>query len=102
MRRRAAKVDRNQAEIVAALRGIGVSVQPLHAVGGGVPDLLCGQRGVNVLIEVKDGAKPPSKRTLTGEQIDWRDAWRGQWATVKDVNEALALFGVGRTLQEEP
>ena len=43
--RRAARVDRNQAEIVVALRAGGASVQPLHAVGKGVPDLLVGWRG---------------------------------------------------------
>ena len=33
--RRAAKVDANQREVVAALRGAGASVQLLHAVGEG-------------------------------------------------------------------
>ena len=63
--RRAAAVDANQSEIVAALRKAGVTVTPLHQVGGGCPDLLCGFRGVNTLLEVKDHAKPPSARKLT-------------------------------------
>lgn len=44
--RRRAHTDRNQPAIVAALRGIGATVQPLHAVGQGCPDLLVGYRGV--------------------------------------------------------
>jgi hypothetical protein len=40
--RRASKVDANQREVVAALRGAGASVQLLHAVGEGCPDLLVG------------------------------------------------------------
>ena len=43
--RRAAKIDSNHAEIVAALRGIGAYVMSLASVGGGCPDLLVGFRG---------------------------------------------------------
>lgn len=39
---RAAKVDKNQPEIVEALRAEGAVVQHLHAVGVGCPDLLVG------------------------------------------------------------
>jgi len=92
--RRAAKVDANQSEMVADLRACGVSVQPLHSVGGGVPDLLCGFRGRNVLIEVKDGSKPPSARKLTKDQVEWHGAWRGQVAVAKSTEEALAILGL--------
>lgn len=91
--RRAAKVDANQAEIVAALRKAGASVQHLHAVGAGCPDLLVGFRGRNLLVEVKDGNKSPSARKLTPDQVAWHDAWRGQVAVVKDVTEAMKLLG---------
>jgi hypothetical protein len=89
--RRAAKVDANQAKIVAALRQMGCTVQPLHAVGEGVPDLLCGFRGINILIEVKDGAKPPSQRSLTDAQVEWHGGWKGQVAVAKDEHEAVAI-----------
>lgn len=92
--RRAAKVDANQAEIVEALRIVGCTVQPLHAVGKGCPDLLAGRGGVNYLIEVKDGRKPPSARTLTPDQVEWHDLWRGQVAVVSSVKEALEAVGV--------
>lgn len=95
--RRAARVDKNQAEIVAALRKAGATVQPLHAVGDGCPDLAVGYRGVNYMVEVKDGAKPPSARKLTSDQVSWHDAWRGQVCVVKDVTEALALLGISET-----
>ena len=88
--RRAAKVDANQAAIVAVLRQVGASVQPLHAVGGGVPDLLVGYRGRNWLVEVKDGEKPASARKLTPDQAEWHAAWRGQVAVLKSDEEALA------------
>lgn len=89
--RRAAKVDANQAAIVNALREIGVTVQPLHAVGSGCPDLLCGFRGRNILIEVKDGDKYPSARKLTADQVKWHGGWKGQVAVVEDVDAAIAV-----------
>lgn len=90
--RRAAKVDDNQREIVVALRGIGATVQPLHAVGQGCPDLLAGYRGQNLLIEVKDGSKPPSARKLTADQSKWHAGWRGQACVVESVDDALRVM----------
>lgn len=89
--RRAAKVDRNHAEIVAALERMGCTVQSLAQVGRGCPDLLAGFRGRNLCIEVKDGAKAPSRRQLTADEARWHAAWRGQIATVASVDEAIAL-----------
>lgn len=89
MRLYAARVDANQRQIVAALRAIGATVQLLHTVGRGVPDLLVGFRGINYLLEIKDGAKPPSKRRLTPDERRWHELWRGQVAVVSSVDEAL-------------
>src|SRR6185295_20190544 len=66
--RRAAAVDANQPSVVDTLRRAGCVVECLHSVGGGVPDLLVGRRGVVYLLEVKDGSKPPSKQALTDDQ----------------------------------
>lgn len=88
--RRAAKVDANQAEIVAALRAIGCTVQPLHAVGQGCPDLLCGFRGINHILEIKDGKKPASRRKLTADQVDWHGGWKGRVVVVSSIDEAIA------------
>ena len=94
MGRRASKVDRNQAEIVAALRAVGASVQPLHAVGQGCPDLAVGFRGAVYFLEVKDGSLPPSARKLTPAQIEWHRDWRGHVAVVLTAEEALRAIGV--------
>lgn len=91
--RRAAKIDANQPDIVAALRAIGASVQSLAATGKGVPDLLVGWRGQTYLIEVKDGALPPSARKLTPDQEAWHAAWTGKPVTVITcVDSALAAL----------
>ncbi len=76
--RRAAKVDATQSDIAHALMRCGVTVQYLHTVGKGCPDLLCGYRGVNFLVECKDGSKPQSKQRLTGDQETWFKDWKGQ------------------------
>lgn len=94
--RRAAKVDANQADIVAALRMAGATVQPLHAVGKGCPDLLVGYQRVNYLLEVKDGSKVPSAQKLTDDQVEWHELWRGHAAVVNDVKSALTAIGALR------
>jgi hypothetical protein len=88
--RRAARTDANQTAIVAALRAAGASVQHLHAVGEGCPDLLVGLRGKNYLVEIKDGAKSPSQRGLTPDQQAWHLLWRGDPVTVlHSVEQAI-------------
>ena len=92
--RRASKIDENHREICRALFESGCSVQTLAGVGSGVPDIMVGKAGVNYLLEIKDGNKPPSKRRLTDAQIEWHDSWRGQVTVVKDVDEALIAVGL--------
>ena len=92
--RRAARIDGNQEEVIKQLRSHGCSVQPLHTVGGGVPDLLVGYMGTNYLIELKDGSKKPSERRLNSKQVEWHTTWRGTVVKVESWEEALAVIGV--------
>jgi hypothetical protein len=94
--RRAAKVDRNQPEIVSALRKVGADVVSLAAVGDGIPDLLVGYSR-------RDGADRGEGRHEAAEraaadlddQIGWHAAWRGGRCVVaSSVAEALAAIGV--------
>lgn len=81
---RAAKSDRNQPEIVSALREIGATVKVLSTVGQGFPDLCVGYAGVNALLEVKmpDGKLTPDQVVLHGE-------WRGKIRIVRSAKEAV-------------
>lgn len=89
-----ARVDRNQEEIVKALRKVGATVQSLAAVGRGVPDILVGFRRNTYLLEIKDYQKPPSARELTPDQVDWHMAWiGGPCVVVTTIGEALAAIG---------
>ena len=92
--RRAARVDANQSSIVRDLRKAGVSVLDLSSVGQGAPDLACGFKGRTVLIEIKDGAKVPSARTLTPQQVTFHNNWQGEAVVVKSIDEALGVFGL--------
>jgi len=85
------RVDDNQRQIVTALRAAGCTVLSLASIGKGCPDLVVGRGGVNYLLEVKDGQKPPSQRKLTADEQEWVGAWRGQVTVVETVEEALAI-----------
>ena len=81
------RVDANQPAIVAALRDIGASVQHLHMVGDGCPDLLVGFRGRTYLMEVK--ATPKSR--LTPDERAWHENWRGTVYVVTSPEQAIEI-----------
>ena len=90
--RLAARVDDNQAQIVSALRKLGATVRVVTQ-GNGIPDLLVGFQGHTVLMEVKDGKKPPSARRLTDAEQKFFDDWRGgMLAIVESVEDAIGLL----------
>ena len=92
---RAAKIDANQEAVVTALRAAGATVQSLAGVGKGVPDLLVGFKGQTLLMEVKDGFKPLSKRSLNEDQLRWHNVWKGgALAVVDSPDAALRMIGV--------
>ena len=86
--RYAARIDANQDQIVSLLRAAGATVHSMAALGGGFPDLLVGHAGKTALIEVKDGAKFPSRRKLTPDQKDFHANWKGGTLAVVDSPEA--------------
>lgn len=95
--RRAAKTDANQTEIVKALRDAGCNVLSLAGVGDGCPDLLVSKPvypWTLYLLEIKDGAKPPSARKLTPDQKKFHAKWTGPIYVVTSVDEALSVVGI--------
>lgn len=92
--RHIARVDGNHREIVDGLRNVGASVQSLATIGKGCPDILVGFRGVNYVMEIKDGSKPPSGRKLTPDEGKWHLTWRGQVCVVESLQDALIAIGV--------
>lgn len=91
MVRRAARIDANQPEIVAALRDAGATVELHHAWPCGYDVLvhICGQ---TCRVEIKDGSKPPSAQALTDREREARDNNPSTYAVVRSVDEALGLL----------
>ena len=93
----AKKVDKNQGDVVKALRKMGADVFLLHMVGGGIPDLMACYQGHTILIEVKDGAD----KKLTPQQLELFANWKGgHLARVNSVQEAEELLKWLKTDEE--
>ena len=87
------RTDRNHAEIINALRKIpNLSVFSTHEVGKGFPDIVIGYKGINYLIEIKDGNKPPSARKLTDAELQFHSNWKGQIKIVNNFDELLNIL----------
>lgn len=86
---RAARVDRNHAAIVAALRAAGWLVVSTARMGGGFPDLVVTRRGVTHLVEVKTDTG-----RLTRDQHSFHAAVAGVGSAVlvmRTVDDALMI-----------
>ena len=94
MTRYAKRVDENHAEVVAGIRHAlpEATVMDLSGPGQGCPDIMVGYAGRNYLLEIKDGAKAPSRRDLTDAQKTFHGKWQGQAAVVTTAAEALAAI----------
>lgn len=102
--RKRARTDNNHAEIVEALRAKGWEVLSLAPLGGGAPDILIG-RSLGIehsddgtkhteywdfkLVEIKDGAKSPSRQKLTDAEIEFHKRW--PVIVLRSIEDALAL-----------
>ena len=88
---RAARVDKNQKEIVEAFRKFGCSVLMLHTVGHGCPDIAVGKNKKTVLVEIKDGNKVKSAKELTKDEQKFHDEWKGSLFIVENLGDVIAL-----------
>lgn len=94
MPRHARRTDTNHQAIVRALRNVGWHVTDASHVGGGFPDLVVAKSGRLMLVEVKDGTRPPSERKLTPLERMVHLAFAEQGVTVAIVaseDEAVRL-----------
>lgn len=85
--RRAAKVDRNHAEIVETLRGLRFSVLSLAPLGRGAPDIALARDGDTWLAEIKDGERMGWK--LTDDQKTFHARWNAPILIFDSVETVL-------------
>jgi hypothetical protein len=85
-------VDANQSEIVAYARALGFSVAVTAKLGQGFPDIVMGKNGINYMVEIKDGKKPPSQRKLSEPEQKFHNAWRGQICIVESCADIDKLY----------
>jgi len=86
--RRAAKIDVNQPEIVEQIRDLGYTVQHLHTLGKGCPDIMVGAKGKNYLFEIKN---PEYDGKLTADEQEWHEMWKGQVDIVETIEDVLEV-----------
>jgi hypothetical protein len=89
------KVDANQKELMTKLRTIpGITVASTHTIGKGFPDIVIGYKGLNYLVEIKDGTKPPSQRKLTKDEEIFHLNWTGQINICNNFFEILKMLNI--------
>lgn len=89
---RGKRTDLNQKQIVEVFRKMGATVYITSGVGKGFPDIVVGFKGVNYLVEIKDGKAPKSQHKLTGHEDGFHAKWRGSVHIIKSVQEAIDLL----------
>jgi Holliday junction resolvase len=101
MGRRAARIDANQPDLVNIMRGMGASVEITSGAHDGMTDLIVGFGGVTVLVEVKDGSRPPSERKFTPKQVEFHSRFMGAITTIETVDQAIELMNLIRQAAEK-
>lgn len=87
----ASRRDANERRVIDALRACGAYVKQINDAGAF--DLLVYYRGRTLLLEVKDGDKPPSARALTPAEAKFHAEWPGQnLHIVNSEHEALDIL----------
>ena len=90
----ARRIDTTHRSVIDALRHAGWYVLDLSQLGRGAPDAICARAGQVRLVEIKDGAKPPSKQRLTPDETKVHAGFLAAGVSVMIVRsaaEAMAL-----------
>ena len=88
--RLAARKDDNHKEISLTFERLGWSVLDIYQIPN-CADIIVGKWNHSIVIEIKDGSKPPSKRKLTQGEISFRDRWRGDYRIVTCIQDVIDI-----------
>jgi hypothetical protein len=87
---RAAKKDDNHKEIVSFFESCGWVVWDTSQLKDCV-DIVVSRAFQTIVVEIKDGSKPPSKRKLTPGELKFRQKWRGHYRLVQSVEDVMDI-----------
>jgi hypothetical protein len=83
--------DENHTPIQRALERLGVSVLDLSPLGNDAPDMLCGFRAFDQLLEIKRD----HRSKLSEGQVRFHRTWRGRpIRTIRTLAEAVEILGL--------
>ena len=85
--------DANHKEIIAYFRSHGALVDDVSDLMGLGYDIVVGWGEVIVLVEIKDGDKPPSARRLTESEEAAQARWGQKFAVIESTDQARVLLG---------
>jgi len=91
---RASRIDRNQPEIVKALRKVGATVLITSQLKNAF-DILVGYQGKTFIVEIKDGLKPPSQRKLKEGEQRCKDNFESvgvKYWIIESIDDALNMI----------
>ena len=86
------RVDKNHQEIIHSLRSCGYSVFDASILGNGFPDIVVGAHGFNFLFEIKNKKYKNTKKTLTLDQKEFHESWKGQKSIIQSAEEAILII----------
>jgi len=88
--RRAARVDDNQSEIVAAFRKLGWYVLIISQLKN-CCDIIVSRNGRTIAVEIKDGSKPKSAQKLSEGELKFKTEWQGEYQLITCIDDLTEL-----------
>lgn len=88
---RAARIDRNQPEVVEAFRRLGFSVLIISQLKDCCDIFISKGKDKTAAVEIKDGLLPPSRRRLTSGEREFRYGWKGHYFIVESIDDVMRV-----------
>jgi Holliday junction resolvase len=87
---RAARIDRNQPEIVKLFRKLGWYVLIISQLKN-CCDIIVSKNGRTIAVEIKDGEKPPSQQKLSAGELKFKDEWQGEYMLINCIDDVINI-----------
>lgn len=85
------RVDKPQRAITETLRDLGCLVAITSDLGHGFTDLVVAIGKKLLLVEIKDGSQPPSRRKLTPDEAKFHSTWKDHVVILESIGDAIDL-----------